>query len=37
MDFSKAYDCLSYDSLIEKLNAYGLDTGSLNFLLDCLD
>ena len=34
MDFSKSYDCLSHDLLIEKLEAYGLDLGSLNFLLD---
>ena len=35
-DFSKAYDCLSHDLLIAKLEAYGLDVGSLNFLLDYL-
>ena len=34
MDFSKSYDCLSHDLLIGKLEAYGLDLGSLNFLLD---
>ena len=33
MDLSKAYDCLLYDLLIEKLEAYGLDNDSLNFLL----
>ena len=32
----KAYDCLSNDLLIAKLKAYGLDVGSLNFLLDYL-
>ena len=36
IDLFKAYDCLSYDSLIPKLKAYGLDVGSLNFLLDYL-
>ena len=36
MDLSRAYDCLSYDLLIAKLESYGLDIGSLNFLLDYL-
>ena len=36
MDLSKAYDCLSHNLLIAKLEAYGLDVGSLNFLLDYL-
>ena len=36
MDLSKAYGCLSHDLLISKLEAYGLDVGSLNFLLDYL-
>ena len=36
MDLSKAYNCLSNDLLIAKLEAYGLDIGSLNFLLDYL-
>ena len=36
IDLFKAYDCLSYDSLIPKLKAYGIDVGSLNFLLDYL-
>ena len=36
MGISKAYDCLSHDLLIAKLEAYGLDVGSLNFLLDYL-
>ena len=36
MDLLKAYDCLLYDLLIEKLEAYGLDNDSLNFLLDYL-
>ena len=36
MDLSKAYDCLSHDLLIAKLEAYGLDVGSLNFLLHYL-
>ena len=33
MDLSKAYDCLSHDLLIAKLEPYVLDIGSLNFLL----
>ena len=36
MDLSKAYECLSHDLLIAKLEAYGLDVVSLNFLLDYL-
>ena len=36
MDLSKAFDCLSHDLLIAKLEAYELDAGSLNFLLDYL-
>ena len=36
MDLSKAYDYLSQDLLIAKLEAYGLDISSLNFLLDYL-
>ena len=36
MDLCKAYDCSSHDLLIAKLEAYGLDVGNLNFLLDCL-
>ena len=34
MDLIKAYDCLSHDLLISILEAYGLDVGSLNFILD---
>ena len=34
MDLSKAYACLSHDVLIVKFEAYELDIGSLNFLLD---
>ena len=34
MDFSKAYDCLSHDLLIAKLEAYGLDQPSLNLVND---
>ena len=36
MDLPKAYNCLSHDLLIAKLEAYGLDVGSPNFLLDYL-
>ena len=35
-DLSKAFDCLSYDLLIAKLHAYGLDIDSLNILQDYL-
>ena len=31
MGLSKAYDCLLYDLVIAKLEAYGLDTNSLRF------
>ena len=34
MDLSKACDCLSHNLLTAKLEAYGLDIDSLNFLLD---
>ena len=34
MDLSKAYDCLPHDLLKAKLEAYGLDNGNLNLLLD---
>ena len=34
MDLSKAYDYLLHDLLISKLEPYGLDMVSLNFLLD---
>ena len=36
MDLSKAYDCLRHDLSTAKLEAYGLGSGSLNFLLDYL-
>ena len=36
MYLSKAYDCLRHDLLIAKLEAYGLDNGSLNLHLDYL-
>ena len=32
MDLSKAYDCLPHDLLIAKLDVYGLDKPSLNFV-----
>ena len=36
MELSKAYDCLPHDLLIAKLEAYRLDNGSHNLLLDYL-
>ena len=32
-DLSKAFDCISHELLVAKLNAYGFDTKSLNFIL----
>ena len=34
MDLSKAYDCLTHDPLIAKVEAYGLDKPSLNLVND---
>ena len=31
-DLSKAFDCISYDVLIDKLNAYGFNLNALNFI-----
>ena len=31
-DLSKAFDCMIHDLLIVKLQAYGLDNDSLNFI-----
>ena len=31
-DLSKAFDCISYDLLIAKLDAYGFSYNSLNFI-----
>ena len=36
MDMSKTYDCIPYDLLIAKLEAYGLDKTSLHLLRDYL-
>ena len=36
MVLSKVYDRLSHDLLIANFEAYGLDIGSLNLLLDYL-
>ena len=32
-DLSKTFDCISHELLISKLNAYGFDIKSLNFIL----
>ena len=32
MDLSKAYDCMPYDLLLAKMEAYGIDKKSLNLL-----
>ena len=36
MDLSKAFDCLSHDLLVAKLEAYGLDTKALKLMLSYL-
>ena len=36
MDLSKAYDCISHNSLIATLECYGVDKASLRLLLDYL-
>ena len=35
-ELSKAFDCLSHDIIIAKLNAYGFDMKTLNFIYDFL-
>lgn len=34
MDLTKAYDCLTHNLLITKLEVYRLDHNSLTFMLD---
>ena len=36
MDLSKAYDCISLELLVAKLECYGLDELSLKLILDYL-
>ena len=36
MDLSKAYDCISHELLIAKLECYGLDKISLKLILNYL-
>ena len=36
LDLSKAFDCLRYDPLIAKLEAYGLSHCALTFIYNCL-
>ena len=35
-DLSKAFDCLSHELLIAKLNAYGFDKSALEFIYNYL-
>ena len=36
IDLSKAFDCIDYILLIAKLNAYGFEKQSINFIYSCL-
>ena len=36
IDLSKVFDCIDHNLLITKLNAYGFEKQSINFIYSCL-